>query len=112
MIKYYLWQTKVYEGYQPLMRVLEQALDRAQLGKGRQRHADGAPFDQQLICWIPRRLGVGFNLGQVIKKVLEVKRVDSLEAKVAELLDCIVYLAAAIIVLEEENGENNLHSTM
>ena len=123
MTKYYLWQTKVYEGYQPLMKVLEQALDRAQVGKGRERHADGDPFNQQLICWIPRKLGLGFNLGQVIKKVCEIQRLTTYEAQIAELLDCIVYLAAAIIVLQEEEQEkkseeirvgdaNDIHTSM
>jgi len=119
MARYYLWQTKVYEGYQPLMKVLEQALDRAQLGKGQQRHADGKPFDQQLICWVPRKVGLGFNLGQVIKKVCEIGRLATYEAQIAELLDCIVYLAAAIIILQEkEKGQmevedaSDLHSSV
>lgn len=87
-------------GYESLGKVLVAAVDQAAMGKGRERHAHpGESFDRQKICEITRRVGIGYPLGQAIKKAEESLRLG--EAGPAELLGAINYLAAAHIVLSE-----------
>lgn len=92
------------DNYASLRKVLMQALDQAQHGKGLERHANGLPFDQQIICVATREEGHGFTRGQVRKKIEEVKRLPTIDAQIRELLSVIVYAAADIIILEEEKG--------
>ena len=86
--------------YISLRYVLELAVDQAANGKGKERHANGEPFDQQKICKISRAVGVGFALGQALKKAEESVRLNK-EAALREILGAINYLAAAYIVLNE-----------
>ena len=86
--------------YISLRYVLELAVDQAANGKGKERHANGEPFDQQKICKISRAVGVGFALGQALKKAEESVRLDR-NAGLREILGAINYLAAAYIVLSE-----------
>ena len=86
--------------YISLRYVLELAVDQAANGKGKERHANGEPFDQQKICKISRAVGIGFALGQALKKAEESVRLDK-EAALREILGAINYLAAAYIVLNE-----------
>ena len=88
--------------YISLRYVLELAVDQAANGKGKERHANGEPFDQQKICKISRAVGVGFALGQALKKVEESIRLDK-DAGLREILGAINYLAAAYIVLSESD---------
>ncbi len=91
---------KVLTGYESLADVLTGALMQAAIGKGRDRHADdGEPFEQQKICEIARRVGLGYPLGQAIKKATESQRLG--DRGPAELLGAINYLAAAYLVMEE-----------
>jgi len=78
------------------------AYERASVGKGKERHADDKPFDKQQICELNRDFGNGYSLGQIIKKAYEVRRLPAEEA-VNELLDIMVYSAALVIVLKEDN---------
>jgi hypothetical protein len=88
--------------YRSLKKVLMQAFEQASEGKGKERHASGDKFENQPICQIPRWQGdVSFNLGQAIKKCLEAPRLGR-DAQVRELLGAINYIAASIIVLQEE----------
>ena len=86
--------------YISLRYVLELAVDQAANGKGKERHANGEPFDQQKICKISRAVGVGFALGQALKKAEESVRLNK-DAGLREILGAINYLAAAYIVLNE-----------
>lgn len=90
----------VREGYDSLFTVLTKALHQAQDGKGKERHANGKPFDQQPIMVIADQVGMGFQTGQAIKKTVEahgmVNRGD-LNAAERELLGAINFLAAAVI---------------
>lgn len=92
----------VLPGYESLAQVLQEALNQAQAGKGVERHAKevGEPFDRQKICEITRRVGLGYPLGQAIKKTEESLRL-SLDAGVAEMLGAINYLSAAVICRRE-----------
>ena len=91
-------------GYESLAEVLQDALEQAQSGKGKERHAAGEPFNQQEICVNTRAVGLGYPLGQARKKARESKRLfkdQGVEAGVAECLGAINYLAAAVIVMRE-----------
>ena len=93
-------------GYKSISSVLQAALDQAQHGKGKERHANGKPFEQQPIMEIGRMVGVGYMTGQAMKKTQESMRLPSIEQKEKELLGAINYLAAAIL-LERENANHD-----
>ena len=92
----------VKDGYYPLFAVLNDALNQAQVGKGHERHAssDDQPFTDQPVLSITRAVGLGFPLGQAMKKIQECQRMDTDAAK-RELLGAINYLAAAVLFLDE-----------
>lgn len=86
-------------GYEPLMAVLVEAFNQAAHGKGKDRHADSKPFDQQPMQDLIRLYGPGFALGQAAKKMQESQRLPYGRDR-AELLGAIVYCAGAIIALD------------
>ena len=90
----------VKDGYRDLWAVLSDALDQAQIGKGADRHANGEPFMEQPALSITRAVGLGFPLGQAMKKIQECQRMDTDAAK-RELLGAINYLAAAVLFLDD-----------
>ena len=90
--------------YNRLYKILMLALEQSSGGKGKERHANNEPFEEQKICEISRRLGSNdYNLGQAVKKIYESKRLPK-ERAIAELLGAIYYIAAGIIILEESDG--------
>ena len=81
------------------------ALEQAQGGKGKERHANDDPFERQSICEITRKHGLAFATGQAAKKLEESHRLLQLrgaEAAINEILGAINYAAAAVIVLREQ----------
>ena len=90
----------VNEGYYALFSVLNDALNQAQSGKGEERHGNGLSFLEQPALTITRAVGLGFPLGQAMKKIQECQRMDTDAAK-RELLGAINYLAAAVLFLDE-----------
>ena len=97
---------RIQSGYESLAGVLQAALDQSQSGKGKERHATGdTPFLQQPICTIGRMTGIGYNVGQAMKKGQEAMRLPTERAQ-AELLGAIVYLASAYLLLGERDGCN------
>lgn len=89
------------EPYDSLSFVLDQAFNRAAKGKGKERHADDLPFEQQDICQELRIFdSISPALFQARKKIKETRRLDR-EGAINELLDAVVYLSAAVIVLQE-----------
>lgn len=92
-------------GYESIGHVLQEALDRAQKGKGKDRHDQGRglAFEVQPICAIPLAQGTTAGLDyQVLKKQDELGALDPARRRM-EILDQIVYLAAKIIVEDEFN---------
>lgn len=91
-------------GYEDLRAILDEAYAQSAEGKGRERHANSRPWDQQPILQITRAVGLGFPTGQAIKKIEEavgmVNRGQS-DAAARELLGAIVYAAAAIRYVRE-----------
>lgn len=91
------------EGYEALALVLQRAFIQAAHGKGKERHAQGEPFTRQVMQDGARRFGVGSLLFQAFKKSEESQRLPHDKA-VAELLGAIVYLAGAVIAMEQKDG--------
>lgn len=87
--------------YLALVNVFEDAARQAAFGKGKARHAEeGEAYEDQIICEVARRVGLGYPLGQAAKKIYESQRIGG-ERGVAELLGAINYIAAAVIVMRE-----------
>lgn len=90
--------------YMSLERVLRGAYKQASKGKGKERHATNEAFESQKICVISRWIQdspVAGVLFQAIKKSVESSRLPS-DRAIRELQGAINYLAAAIILLEEQ----------
>ena len=105
-------QLRAYEvkpGYEPLMEVLYDALRQASNGKGDERHAGGKVFIDQPIFTIAREHGLAFLTGQAAKKLGESHTLLSIFGEnraIAELYGAIVYTAAAIILLKEQESKD------
>lgn len=96
------------DNYESLKSVFKDAYAQAADGKGKERHACNQPFEQQQICQISRWLGsVDYDIGQAVKKCLEINKLSTIDAKVAELLGAMNYIAAAVIVLQEQKEVTN-----
>ena len=91
-------------GYEDVAEVLAAALAQTAEGKGRERHANDKPFADQPMSQITAMVGVGFPLGQVMKKAQEAggmaQRGENAAAQ-AELLGVIVYAVGAYLALNE-----------
>lgn len=94
-------RSQVEPGYELLAAILDEALEQAQAGKGKERHSAGEPFHEQPITQISFLLGSSdFNLGQAVKKLRESKRLPPARRR-AERLGAINYIVASIIVDED-----------
>lgn len=97
---------KTVPGYEILADVLQDALDQAQAGKGKDRHAkDHEPFDEQQIMEIARRQGNVSGQGfQAHKKLYEAEgmfsRGEYARAR-HEILGAIVYASAMVLIIDE-----------
>ena len=90
--------------YIALETALRAAYAQASDGKGRERHANGKPFDQQPIMEIGRMVGAGYQIGQAMKKGQEAMGMAARgqhDRARAELLGAINYMAAAWLLLGE-----------
>lgn len=93
-------------GYDDLFNVLALAYDQAARGKGKERHANDKPFNQQPLMQLADKFGTGFLLGQASKK-LEECTVLPYGQDVKEILGAIVYSCAAVMHLELEAERNS-----
>lgn len=96
------------QGYERLANVLSDAFDQAAHGKGHARHATNEPFHDQVIMDMGRRFGIGSPLGQAFKKSEESQRLPYEKAR-AELLGAINYIAASVLLLDEQAGTKSLN---
>ena len=88
--------------YLRLKTVLDAAFDQAAHGKGQSRHSTGQDFADQPMQAISRLIGSHHGLiYQAMKKAQESTRMESGPA-ISELLGAIVYLAGAVIYLEDD----------
>lgn len=93
--------------YDGLSTILRDAHAQASVGKGRERHANGRPFDRQPIMELGRMFGPGFAAGQAAKKAQEAMGMlhrQNNDAAVAELLGAINYLAACVMLVREHRA--------
>lgn len=97
----------VVPGYELLADVFHRAYNQAAVGKGKERHANGEPFDEQVMQDGARRFGVGALLFQAFKKSEESQRLP-LDRGVNELLGAMVYLAGAVIRREADAAEGGV----
>ena len=89
------------DNYKTLKDVLDNALNQASSGKGKDRHADDQPYEQQPIMWIEEYFR-SYQLGQAVKKMHESQRLSN-EMAIQELLGAINYIAAKIIYLQQHD---------
>lgn len=82
--------------YASLVRVLVRAAEQAAGGKGRVRHANDLPFEEQRMQTLIDLHGYGFAAGQASKKVAEGLALPPEQCK-AEILGAINYLAGIIV---------------
>lgn len=86
-----------YRRYHVLSAILQEAYDFAAHGKGNIRHGkDGLPWHEQRHYQIARKVGLGFPLGQAVKKIEEGNDMDDWDRTRLELLGAIGYIASAI----------------
>jgi len=94
------------KNYDSLEKVLKDAFNQASEGKGKERHANNQPFDEQPIMWIEEHFH-SYQLGQAVKKMHESQSLPLLRA-IAELLGAINYIAAHIIFLKAKEVKQTL----
>ena len=73
----------------------------ASAGKGFKRHGSNVPFQHQITYTIMNSQGVGFALGQAMKKLDESKRLPK-KKKIKELIGAINYIVFAIFFIIRE----------
>jgi hypothetical protein len=95
-----LYHLEIDKNYSSLVEILFLALEHAAVTKGKERHANGLPFEKQKICRINRDVGLGFGLGQAIKKIEESVKLSP-DRAILELIGAINYLCGVTIVLKE-----------
>lgn len=91
--------------YHALFCIFMEAIDQAENGKGKERHADNKPFHQQPICEGGRAFGIGCLNYQAWKKTKEAMKLALMKNGPAryraEILGALNYNAAALIVADE-----------
>jgi hypothetical protein len=88
--------------YDSLYKVLLAAYNQASNGKGKERHANDEPFENQKIITLNKQIGSNHGaIFQACKKAQESARLPH-DRAITELLGAINYLAAAVIMLKQE----------
>lgn len=97
----------VVPGYEQLAQVLAAAFHQAARGKGKERHASDAAFQDQSTQQIMRLLdSTDGAIHQAIKKLVEAKRLPHERAE-AEQLGAIIYVASAIIAERRKHADRS-----
>ena len=102
------WDLTIEDDYYELESTLDDAYEQASSGKGKERHANENPYEDQVICQVQRLLKghpFGGHAYQVIKKTIEAGRLYDLGRKdeaYAEILGAINYSCATGILIKEE----------
>jgi len=92
-----------------LQRVAKEALDQCLSGKGKERHGEDGALEHQPIWSIAGNVGLGFPIGQAMKKLMEL-RVHNGKAWRREALGAVVYTLFGIMLhdhLEQKNSEED-----
>lgn len=97
-------ELRVEQGYETLAEAMQAALDQAQTGKGKERHANERPFPAQTLMNNTRAVGTGYSCGQAMKKAEElhgmVQRGEYASA-IEECYGAAIYLLATALYIEE-----------
>jgi hypothetical protein len=93
------------KSYRKLEEILKAAYEQAANGKGKERHANGKPWEEQPMNTIANEEGIAFLTGQAKKKVGEARKLP-VDMAIKEYLGAIVYLCGAIYYLETHEGNN------
>jgi len=89
--------------YLSLRKVLDTAYAQAAYGKGKERHANSKPFEEQPMQALSDQIGSEAGLiFQACKKATEGLRMGDTERTIKEYLGAINYLAGAVIFLEKK----------
>ena len=83
-------------GYENWRIVVESALEQAVEGKGKRHYQGQKAWDEQPIMQITEVCGIGFPIGQAMKKLDECLRMEP-GAQRRELLGALNYVVAAVI---------------
>lgn len=92
--------TAIERDYADLRKILDEAFDFAAKGKGAERHGNGKPWREQPHYVISQDVGLGFAVGQAIKKLREGFDMEQPARTRAEWLGAITYIASAIYALD------------
>lgn len=98
-------------GYEALASILLSAYNQSARGKGKERHANGLPFDQQPIMDIGRMSGIGGHVYQTMKKAQEAGNMvlrGEMDAAIHEFRGVIIYAAAAILLTDDIRRRNEI----
>lgn len=91
--------------YADLVDILLEAYQQAAHGKGKERHANARAFSDQPILSIGTMVGMGYPLGQAMKKLQESRTLLKLDGgqhrAFAEILGAMVYAAAAAMLVRD-----------
>jgi hypothetical protein len=85
--------------YTKLIKTLMGCYNQAAKGKGKERHANNQPFEEQPIMWIEKYFH-SYQLGQAVKKIDESQRLPP-QLAIEEIKGAVIYLCAHIITLEK-----------
>ena len=96
---------RIEPGYERLASVFQAALDQAQRGKGKERHANDLPFHEQRMQALSDALNSAKGMAyQACKKVTEGVDHPTYEQQERELLGAIVYIGGMIVWLQRRRG--------
>ena len=87
--------------YGRLVYALSLAYNQAAFGKGKERHANNKPFEEQTMMVANRVTDGGFGWGQIFKKIQEIPNIKDPDMKKAEMVSIIVYAAGWVLWFEE-----------
>jgi hypothetical protein len=103
------YEIEISKDYESLFEQYLGALSHASETKGKERHANDLPFEKQKICRINRDVGLGYGLGQIIKKAEEVVKLSP-DRAIFELYGVINYASGLLIVLKEQISKVKLYN--
>lgn len=96
---------RIEPGYERLAAILQAALDQAQRGKGKERHANDRPFHEQRMQTLSDALNSAKGMAfQACKKVTEGVDHPTFEQQEKELLGAIVYIGGMVVWLQRHRG--------
>lgn len=100
MIEKFTTTVEIPKGYELMLEAFKAALERAAVGKGRQRHAkhDNQPLEEQDIYLFSH----DWRTDQVAKKAREIRNIRGKRDKANEALDIIIYIMVEWDVLITE----------